>query len=80
MTGTDWKSHVGNIEITNVAIPDLDVPQELLDLLPDLAEQLRLNKPLSLRLSKDIPGIAIKLVKLREIFPDSNVSEMVGKR
>ncbi|BDA41771.1 hypothetical protein COCOBI_02-5650 [Coccomyxa sp. Obi] len=54
--------------------------EELLYLLPDLAEQLRLNKQLSLRLSKDIPGIAVKLVKLRAIFPDSNVLEMVGKR
>ncbi|CAL8460794.1 g325 [Coccomyxa elongata] len=54
--------------------------EDLLDLLPDLAEQLRLNKPLSLRLSKDIPGIVMKLVKLREIFPDSNVLKMVGKR
>lgn len=58
----------------------MDFSQELLDLLPDLAEQVRLNKPLSLRLSKDIPGIVMKLVKLREIFPDSNVLKMVGKR
>ena len=54
--------------------------QELQALLPDLAEQLKLNKQVSLRLAEDIPAVAMKLVKLREIFPDSNVLDMVGRR
>ncbi|KAK9909091.1 hypothetical protein WJX75_007014 [Coccomyxa subellipsoidea] len=54
--------------------------EELQALLPDLAEQLKLNKQVSLRLAEDIPAVAMKLVKLREIFPDSNVLDMVGRR
>jgi len=48
--------------------------------LPDLAQQLETNRQVSLRLAEDVPAVAMKLVKLRGIFPDSNVLDMVGKR
>ncbi|EIE25533.1 hypothetical protein COCSUDRAFT_52906 [Coccomyxa subellipsoidea C-169] len=54
--------------------------EELKTLLPDLAEQLKLNRQVAQRLAEDIPALAMKLVKLREIFPESNVLDMVGRR
>ncbi|GLC53648.1 hypothetical protein PLESTB_000772400 [Pleodorina starrii] len=55
--------------------------QELLLLLPDLRTRLLTLKPAILvELCSDTRGVAYKLVALREMFPDANVSMMLAKR
>ncbi|PNH09190.1 Cyclin-dependent kinase 3 [Tetrabaena socialis] len=55
--------------------------QELLTLLPDLRERLLSLKPsILVELCLDTRGVAIKLIQLRELFPEANVSALVSRR
>ncbi|EFJ44519.1 hypothetical protein VOLCADRAFT_95232, partial [Volvox carteri f. nagariensis] len=55
--------------------------QELLLLLPDIRSRLLSLKPAILvELCSDTRGVAYKLVQLREMFPDANVSVIIAKR
>lgn len=52
---------------------------ELAALLPDFAERLPQAKAeLVLLLVRDLPGLAARLVALRDALPNSNVSELVA--
>ncbi|GIL50541.1 hypothetical protein Vafri_6714 [Volvox africanus] len=55
--------------------------QELLLLLPDMRSRLLSLKPsILVELCEDTRAVAYKLIQLREMFPDANVSIIIAKR
>jgi hypothetical protein len=55
--------------------------QEFQLLLPELANKLlSANRRIAMKLAENPAEVAVKLIRLRELFPGCNVLEMIEKR
>lgn len=55
--------------------------QALRLVLPELADILgRMNRPLAVSLANQPAAVALKLVSLRQLFPDADILQMIEKR